>query len=484
MANLDANVFTRHTQITLGTLRNGLAADVARTARNSSVAAKYYFSGPRFRAALRGNGPNRNPPCPAIVIFEAQWRSALSTIVEASVADGLAAHNAAAGVGLGAVVGHFDADAARIAAEALPLNRIEAIAIGAARTAFVASYNIVQLDLRTTESCDPMLVLEPPVAAADNAAYVALMRTATRGWTVALASRNNAGAATAIELVMLNAAALTTDEVELAFGIMALGQAALVRAGAQLYEDGHHYHSDAEGSSRHKAIEKEVTGKLTSGARNLWRANMMALRNAIWHAACHPVLEDVMQQLAEDPDIAGRLDATGYGSMSVGLPAQEDLFNRAGSYVAAFKQVVQTATAHGHEVSITKLTDTVTALSGLTRRGALVGMRPELPGKPEAPWPAGCNTRAKALKLYLEPALDLAEPVASWMFGFFREICSRNSIRASSQEGSLLRSYSLKRAVANYLGEANRASEMYAARARFIRAQGEMGNLEKYAGTA
>jgi hypothetical protein len=283
---------------------------------------------------------------------------------------------------------------------------------------------------------------------------------------------------------MLDAAPLNAVEAELAYCIMSIGQAAPVRAGAQLYEDGHHYHSDSAGSARHGATEKEVLGRASEAARNMWRANLAMLRNAVWHSGIHFVSTDVLQQFAEDPHISERLDATGYGSMSVGLPAQEDLFRRANSYTAVYRQVVQTARAHGHTLSIEKMEATVTALAALPRRGALPAQRPALPGAPAAAWPPGCDTRAKALKLFLEPALDTAEPVAAWMFGYFREICSRNGVRSNSQEGSLLRSYSLKRALANYLGEANRAQEMYSARARYIRAQGEEGKLETYSGSA
>jgi hypothetical protein len=279
-------------------------------------------------------------------------------------------------------------------------------------------------------------------------------------------------------------AAMSEAEAELAYALFSMGQAAPVRAGAQLFTDAHHYHSDPDSSARHRAIEREVIGRLSTEARNLWRANVMVLRNAVWHAAIHPVNTGLLQLLAEDADMPARLDATGYGSMSVGLPAQEDLFSRAGSYTAVYNQVLQTATAHGHTVSIADLTATVLALSALPRRGALPAQRPALPGQPAAPWPAGCNTRAKALKAFLEPALNKAEPVAAWMFGFYKEICARAGIRASSQEGSLLRSYSLKRAVANYLGEANRAQEMFSARARYIRTEAEKGNLENYTGNA
>jgi len=480
MATVDANVFAAHTPIILGRLRNGLAANVARTARESSIASKYYYSGVTYRAALRGNHATRSPACPIVVLFEAQWRAAFSTIVEAAVVDANSAHAVAAAAGAAA----FDAPGARATAAASTGNRLEAIAIGAVRTALVASYEIGHLDLRATELDPPLVAVIPPAAAADNAAYIALNRTPTAGWTVGLTSGNAAGATTAAETVILNAAGLSAEEAELAYGLMSMGQAAPVRAGAQLYEDGHHYHSNAEGSARHRAIEREVISKLSGPAVNIWKANLMPLRNAVWHASIHPVNEMVLQELAEDPEIPERLNATGFGSMSVGLPALEDLFKRAGSYQAVYNQVYQTAIAHGHSISIATMTETVTALASLPKRGALPALRPALPDLPAAAWPAGCNTRAKALKLFLEPTLNKAEPVASWMFSFFREICTRNGIRASSQEGSLLRSYSLKRAMANHLGEANRAADMFAARARFIRTQGEMGNLETYAGNA
>merc|ERR1712038_1419043 len=135
------NVFTNHTQITLGFLRNGAANDVARTARDYSLAAKYHYSSIRYAAALAGNEATRDPACPDIVIFEANAREAFHTIVEAAVADAYAAHAAAAGANAGAAP--FDEDAARTAAAASAPNRLEAIAIGAVRTSLARSYRIV-----------------------------------------------------------------------------------------------------------------------------------------------------------------------------------------------------------------------------------------------------------------------------------------------------------------------------------------------------
>lgn len=480
MAAINPDVFLAHTPIRLGYLRNGPAGDVARTARESAIAPKYFFHGIRYRPTIRGNAANRIPPCPTVVLFEAQWRTAFSVLVEASVEDARSAHAAAAA----AVGDAFDEAGARAAAAALPATRTEAIGLGAVHTTLVESYAITGAGLRETETGPRKLALVDPGPAVDDAAYRAALRSATGGWNVVLASGNDEGVADPDELVMLNVAALSEEEIELAFAIMAMGQAAPVRAGAQLFEDGHHYHSDSDGSARHKAIEREVIGKVTGPARNLWRAAVMPLRNVVWHASIHAVRVELLQTFAEDDDMPARLDATGYGSMSVGLPAQEDLFRRAGSYTAVLNQVSQTATAHGHTLDLSNMTATVAALATLPRRGALPAQRPALPDQPAAAWPAGCNTRAKALKLFLEPALDKAEPVAAWMFGFYREICSRGGIRANSQEGSLLRSYSLKRAVGNYLGEANRAQEMYSARARYIRTQAEEGKLESYHGSA
>jgi len=480
MAALDANVFATHTQVTLGLLRNGPAVDVARTARESSIDPKYFFTGIRWRNALIGDLATHNPPCPVAVLLQAQICSAFVAITDEAVRKADAAHIAAAAPGAGV----FDPVAARATAAGDANNRADAIAIGSVHASLVQSFQIVEADLNATEVGPAIFEVTPPVAYTGAGLCATAMRTIDAGWTVTLVSANVTGATTVSETIGLNMAAMSAVEVEISFACMSMGQASPVRAGAQLFEDGHHYHSDAEGSARHKAIEREVTSRLGPEARTVWKANVMRFRNAIWHAGPHVVSGDVLQGFAEDNNMPARLDATGYGSMSVGLPAQEDLFRRAGSYTAVYNQTNQTAIAHGHTISIATLTATVTALSALPRRGALAPVRPALPGLPGAAWPAGCDTRAKALKLYLEPALDAAEPVAAWLFGFYKEICSRAGIRASSQEGSLLRSYSLKRAVANYLGESNRAQEMYTGYARYIRTQAEGGHMETYTGNA
>lgn len=476
MATLGNNVFAAHVRITLGLLRNGSPADVIRTARESSLAPKYHYSGIRYQDALAGSAATFDPACPSPVLLEAQVRAAFSTLVEADVATAQASHDPANGV--------FDAAVARASAAANPANRLEAIALGSVSTALVYCYKLTDADLVATESMPAKLSVAPPANPGTAAGYAALIATISAGWTVGLASGHALVDATAEELIMLNMPALAATEVDLAYAMMSMGQVAPVRAGAQLFLDGHHYLSDSNASARHRAIEKEVLGRCSSDSVNLWRANTMLLRNCVWHAACHSVRADVLLTFAEDPDMPARLDATGYGSMSIGLPAQEDLFNRANSYLAVHTHVQQTAAAHDHTITLDRLKLTVQALQSINRRGALTGTRPALPGIPAGPWPPGCNTRAKALKLYLEPALADAEPVAAWMFGFFREICSRAGIRSNSPEGSLLRSYSLKRAVGNFLGESNRAQEMFAARARFVRAQAEEGHLEKYVGHA
>jgi len=482
MTTLNNNVFANHTSITLGSLRNGAAANVARTARDSSLAVKYHYTAIRWDAAFSGNAANLQVPCPDTVLFEANTREAFRTLVEASVEADRTTH--AANTTQGAAI--FDADVSRTAARASATNRLEAIALGAVRTSLVKSYHVVNADLRATESGPAILRVTAPAAAANDVDYATRMRSTTHDWEIGLVSGNGGTTMTDAEETCMTMTPLTAAEVDLAFALMSMGQVAPVRAGAQLFEDGHHYHSDGTSSARHVAIEREVLGKLTTDGRTIWKANTMLLRNVVWHASIHPIDSNVLIGLAEDADMPDRLDATGYGSFSVGLPAQEDLFNRAGSYIAVYNQVNQTATAHNHTISIAKLSATATALFavGRGRGGTLPTLRPALPDLPEAAWPAGCDTRAKALKMFLEPALDAAEPVAAWMFGYYKEICSRTGIRTGTQEGSLLRSYSLKRAVANFLGEANRAQEMYSARARYIRTQSEAGALETYTGSA
>jgi len=472
------DVFETHTPITLGFLRNGTAADVVRTSRESSITSKYFYRGLRWIAAYAGNAEARAPPCPVPVILEAQIRSAFAGLVEDSVDTARTAHatNNAAGV--------FDAAASRADARANAALKLEAITLGSAHSALLVSYHVIDADLRAPECENAVFNLVAPAPAVDAAAYATTMRTITAGWMIALASGHSAVAATDLETSALSMPALTADQLDLAYAFVSMGQVAPVRAGAQLFVDGHHYHSDADSSARHRAIEREVIGRVTTAARNLWRANTAMMRNAVWHASIHVVLTSRLEEWAEDDDMPERLDATGYGSMSVGLPAQEDLFNRAGSYVAVYNKVYQTASAHGHEISIDDMITTVETLRRLPRRGALPAVRPVLPGHPASAWPTGCNTRTKALKAFLIPALDKAEPVAAWMFGYYREICSRSGVRSSSQEGSLLRSYSLQRAVANFVGEANRAQEMYSARARWVRNQAEEGNLETYVGRA
>lgn len=490
MATLNNDVFSNHTPLALGVLRNGAAANVVRTSRESSIPAKFYFTGVRYFDAIRGDTAARAPDCPAILIFEAQFRSALATIVEAQVASARAAHAAAAGAaaGAGGAGGPvaFDDAAARATARGSPTNRLEAIALGGVWTSLVSSFAIADGDLRGPEAGSAILTLVPPAPPANAARYATLMRTTMRGWTIGVVSGNAAGALTDAETTALNAAALSTAETEIAFACISLGQVAPVRAGAQIFEDGHHYHSNETANARHRACEKEVLARVGSDAGAIWKANVMLLRNAIWHAGIHPVNADILQGFAEDSAMTERLDATGYGSFSVGLPAQEDLFKRANAYLSVYIQVSQTAAAHGHRLDLGNLDAAVKALTDVGRSagGGIGANSPALPGIPAAPWPTGCDTRTKVLKTFLLPYLDRAEPVAAWMFGFYREICSRAGIRPSTSEGSLLRSYSLKRAMAKYIGEANRASEMYSAYARFLRAQGEEGKFETYDGNA
>lgn len=519
MAQVFANVYATHTPINLSRIRNGALADITRTSRVSSIPEKYHFNGIRYFADLDGNAATRRVPCPPTVLFEAQFRSAFSNIVECNVAaeaaavqrnavpgnaagnqaaQGGAAANAGAQVnanqgvaaqGAGAAAGQapagnagqaaFDEDAVRARERALLVNRLEAIAIGAVRTTLVLSYTVSEADIRVTERKNALLRVVAPAAAADEQAFANRMSSITRDWVIELAAnvrnheRDN----------MAYAANLSAVEAELAFSIMAIGLASPVRAGIQLMLDGHHYHSNASDSSRHRTIEKEVLSKMTQPAIDLWKANEQMFRNAIWHASIHPVVDEVLEAFAQDLEVAAKLTKAGYGSMAVGIPAKEELVRRAEAFIAVYTQVRMTAQAHGHVLDISALENRLAALTRLPMRGPLLGNAPAELGLPNDAWPAEIDTRAKAIKTYLEPVLNRNEPIASWMFGFYRAICDDAGIRRTTTEGSLLRSYSLNRAMQNFIGEANRAQTMYAARQKFLRAQAADGHLELYTGT-
>jgi len=205
-----------------------------------------------------------------------------------------------------------------------------------------------------------------------------------------------------------------------------------------------------------------------------------AIRKNIWHSGIHAILVSVLVGFARDSDISEKLRATGIGSMAIGLPAYEDVFKRAGSYLAVLTQVAPTAKSHTHTVTLKALTECVEVLKDLGRNGALPAQKPSWEGSPASAWAVGCNTRAKVLNAYLVPELDKAEPVVAWLFGYYKEMAEAAGLKRSTQAGSLLTSYSLQRAVQNYVGEANKATEMYAARAKFIKEQGKEGKLETY----
>jgi hypothetical protein len=245
MATIQVDVFAQLTAVRAGVLRNGPASDVVRTARESSVAPKYHFQGLRHASSFDGNTASRDSALPVAILIDAQFRAALGRIVEQQVADAEAAHTAAAKAGAGATTGGaaaaaaFDKDTAWAAAAASPGNRLEAIALGSVHAALVKSYVLVEGDLVATEVRPAVLTATPPAAATDATTFAAQEASINAGWAISLASGSNATGATRAELVMLNAAGLTALEAELAYALFSMGQAAPVRAGAQLFIDGH-----------------------------------------------------------------------------------------------------------------------------------------------------------------------------------------------------------------------------------------------------
>lgn len=273
---------------------------------------------------------------------------------------------------------------------------------------------------------------------------------------------------------------LTAAEAEVAFYALAMGQSAPLRAGAQLYIDGHHYHSNPEASRRHAATEREVLGTATADASGLWRSNIGLFRDVIWHASVHPLEESRLTRWAEDPHIIELLAQTGYGTMSIGLPAVEDVVRRGDAYIALITAIAPSLAGAGHVLTTTNLTSTLAMIKKLPRHGNLSGRRPAFAGNPEGAWPTEVTTRADAITAYLEPVLRDAEPSIAWVYGYYSASLGGGGAVQAAGQSTLLDSYALRRAAGNYAASTLSGQTAWATRMRYVRNEADEGRLERY----
>jgi len=481
----DANYATVG-RITVGGLRNGIPGQIRKCNRQAAIDAKWFFGSPRYDPAWDGNAANFAPELPANVLMHACIVSAAGQYGATVEANAVAAHAAAAAVAAaagGAAPPPLVARAAGTAALADVRVRGTLIALGASRAASIHAYRITDADIKVSERVAPVYQLNAPAPGANAAALAAANATPTGGWTISLVT--GVGPATDAEVYGHGFPALSDAEGDAAAMAFSMGLAAVTRAGDMLLTENHHYFSSAEKRRRHAAIEKEVLGLSTDLAKNVWAANTAAFQDAIWHKNPHPLEDDFLTAMAAEPEAARKLgeDGAGFGSMTVGLPSQEDLVNRAGSYLAVLDAVGPTAANDGHNVTLDATRTARDAVLLWPRRNVgAAGADPPCPAAIAVggAWPAGVTDRRSAAKIVLAPILDAAAPVASWLFGYFHSVCDDAGISSRSEQGSLLRSYSLKKARAMHLPMHTQAMEARRLSKRYAKAQADEGNLEKF----
>jgi hypothetical protein len=279
--------------------------------------------------------------------------------------------------------------------------------------------------------------------------------------------------------------AMSALENEYSHLVYMIGIGSVTRAGAMLLTDDHHYSSAAEKRRRHSAIESEVLTRYPAPVQAMFRAAGEDGKDLIWHKSVHPILANLLTELAEAPDAAAKLGegGAGFGSMTVGLPAEEDAINRAGSYMALLDTMAPILVNAGHTV----------AMPGVVAALAYTRAAPRTPVPPGADLPetlvlpadlatyvtdTNIRSRRDAAKKVLLPMLNRAAPTAAWMFGYYSSVAEDLGIRSSSSEGSLLRSHSLRKAMESNLPMSADARDKHRLRKRAMKEAAEAGQLE------
>jgi hypothetical protein len=168
-------------------------------------------------------------------------------------------------------------------------------------------------------------------------------------------------------------------------------------------------------------------------------------QDAVWHKSIHPIKPELMEDLATDPATAERLQKANYGAAAVGIPTLEDHISRAGSYVAVFNATDAQLRSAGHVISYAKLVQMQAIFAIMPRRIAGHNI-PEWDGKPAGTPPAGMTERKRAVEMWLVPELETCAARAAWIFGWYKAACLSADVAENTREGSLLRSYSLRKA--------------------------------------
>jgi hypothetical protein len=485
MANINAARYAGIPAIEASKVRNGTVAGTTATVRGAAIFDEYSWVLPSHAAALDGTAAvgavAAIPECPSSVQIMASISLAASRFVEihrrehnAAVAAAQAANNAAPT----AVGGADPNDQAAYGTAILGVeeNRLKVICLGAARAGTSCTYDITAADLIPAE--------------ADQGAYGAAYQiayTAGAGWTVSA----EAAAAGPTEAEARGNALpdLSVVEKELASLCYTIGTLSPPRTGYNLVKQGpaHHYLSGGGQHNREDATEKELLTTCSSELQALWRANAPIFRDMVWHKANHPINVGLLKGFAKSDNVAGILEEMGIGTATVGLPAIESALAKISSYGDVIDKVSPALSQDGDTVQM--------GYVAMAKLGMELWTDPENGAQqviPQAPqgyapdggvagtWPAGVVDRKTAIKKFAEPLLAKAEGGVAHMFGYLQAMCEANSVSKNSPEGSILRSYSLKRLKGKQLMMVNKGSAAFLERRRAARARAEDGEIDVY----
>lgn len=485
MANIDPSKYAKIPDVTASKVRNGTVAGTAATVRGAAVFDEYAWVLPAHATALDGAAAAGSvaavPECPSNVRIMASISLAASRFVEIHRRDHRAAVAAAVAAGTTAPtpVGGADPDdqaAYGAAVFGVEENRLKVVCLGAARAGSSGTYDIVANDIIPSE--------------ADQGAYATAYKiayTVAAGWTIS--AEATAGTPSHAEERGSSLPDLSVTEMELASLCYTIGTLSPPRTGANLVKQGpaHHYLSGGGQHNREDATEKELLATCSAELQALWRANASVIRDMVWHKANHPINSSLLKQLAKSDIVAGILEEMGIGTATVGLPAVESALAKISSYSDVIDKVAPALAQDGDTVK--------TGYVAMAKLGMELWVDP-LPGAaqatPPAPqgyvpeggvagtWPVGVVDRKTAIKKFAEPLLAKAEGGVAHMFGYLQAMCEANSVSKQSPEGSILRSYSLKRLKGKQLMMVNKGSSAFLERRRAARSRAEEGITDLY----
>jgi hypothetical protein len=490
-------------------VRNGTRYRAHPTTRQSSIPCHYFWSGPVAMADWNGSG-NINvvlaggagagddaiPVVPDSVVIAAHVASAWCQFVKsrldairrnppaapAAAAVGVVAPAAPLAViawGQGIWAAGNPALAAAIAVEVADTStRIIAVGLGAARAAVASTHGITAAELKPVESRAAWFVITPPAATHNAAVLQNTYRHPTHGWTYQV----TAGLPAWDNEIALSAPALTDIECRVTPLCFMIGMAAPTRGGEMLIKADHHYLSDADSRKRHLAIEKEVLAKFSQAVKAYWRTNKTVLQDAIWHKSIHAAKEIWLTEMAMDTTVIENLGED-FGTMAVGLPAREDVLRKAGSYTQVAGQVTSLMASHGTVVDTRAFDNAVAWMSATPTTGNIPDDARNFEGAGNLlalPLVAVAGDRKALLKQWFSKVLEAAASDVAFCFGYYKQLAMDTGIRINSEEGSLLRSYSLKKLYTSHLPSISSGTELCRLVRRRKKDQLEDGRLPVY----